>query len=278
MTDLNTPDVEQPDGGQDDGGGGAPYQEYLDRIPEQFRDEVEPIFKEWDGNVTRRFQESADFRKQWEPLQETGIHELEPDAVSWLVQLHAALDQPDIMQQWWDSYAKEHGLGAEQAPAEDQSIPLDEFGMPDSQQFEKLLEERLGPLSKQLEEFGQRFQQSDQQAAQAEAQTYIDGQLSKLAQEHNNGTPFDSETVDLIDRFASKYIDSDPLNAIPKGYADLQKLLNQREQQVLQGKLNQPPPAETGGVPAGAPEKYKRFDDPAVRQQALDVLRNMNRG
>lgn len=39
------------------GGGGNPmYAEYLENIPEDYRDEVEGAFKEWDANVTRRFQ------------------------------------------------------------------------------------------------------------------------------------------------------------------------------------------------------------------------------
>jgi hypothetical protein len=281
VTDLNTPDVEQPDqSGQDDGGGGAPYQEYLDRIPEQFRGDVEPVFKDWDANVTRRFQDNADFRKQWEPLSETGIHQLDPDAVSWLVQLHAALEQPDIMQQWWDSYAQENGLTDQSSPDSDDggNPTLDEFGMPDDQRLEKLLEDKLGQLTSRLDQYDQRFAQSDQQAAEREAQSYVDGQLQKLAEEHNGGKPFDQKMIGLIDKFASSYIESDARNAIPKGFADLQQFLNERETLTLQGKLDQPPPAEGGGVPAAGPEKHKRIDDPAVRQQVRDMLRNMNSG
>lgn len=276
MTDLNTPDVEQPDDGQDDGGTqAAPYAEYLDRIPEQLRGDVEPVFKDWDANVTRRFQESAELRKQFEPLKETGIHELDPEAVSWLVTLHGALDKPEVMQQWWQSYAQENGLTVAEAQAEAEAdTGLEDFGVDDFQRFEKALEERLSPLQQKLDAYEQRFAQSDQQQALAEAQRYVDGQLSELATKHNDGTPFDQEMVDLIERFSAKYEATDPLNAIPKGFADLQKFINGTERQTLQAKLAQPKPAEGGGVPDVSPERHKRIDDPAVREQVLAMLRN----
>jgi hypothetical protein len=50
--------------------------EYLDRLPEEMRGDVEPIFKEWDANVTKRFQEAAEFRKTMEPLSDLGLTDI----------------------------------------------------------------------------------------------------------------------------------------------------------------------------------------------------------
>jgi hypothetical protein len=271
-------DAVQPEGQGGVGtGGDPPYAEYLSRIPEDAREDIEPIFKEWDQNVSKKFQDHAEYRKQWEPLQETGINKLSPDEVSWLVQFRQALDQPEIMQQWWDGYAKENGLTVAEAKAQAEDI-TDEYGFQDpSQQLEKLLEERLTPLQKQLEQYEGRFQEQTQAQAKAEADRYIEGQVSALEKEHNEGKKFDDETRGLVELFAAKYIDSDAMNAIPRGYADLQHVLNTHEKRTLDGKLNQPTPAEGGGVPDVNPPEHKRIDDPAVKNAALEWMRNQNR-
>jgi hypothetical protein len=282
MTDDELTEVaqseDQGDGGQ---GGDPPYAEYLSRIPNEVRDDVEPIFKEWDANVSKKFQSHAEFRKQWEPFAETGIHQLPAEDVSWLVQFRQALDNPEVMQQWWEGYARENGLTPQQAEEAQAAAGLDDYQAyqdPNQQQLiEKLLEERLGPLSKQLEQFSSRFEQQDQAQAMAEASRIIDGQVAALEKEHNGGNRFDEETRDLVDRFASKYIESDPMNAITRGWGDYQRMSSEIEKRTLQGKLDQPLPAESGGVPSVSPEQHKRIDDDGVKTAALEFLRNNNR-
>ena len=265
-------DVIQPEGQGDGGtGGDPPYADYLSRIPQDAREDVEPIFKEWDANVNKKFQSHAEFRKQWEPLQETGINQLSSDEVSWLVQFRQALDDPQTMQQWWEGYARENGL----TPAEAEAEALDEFGIVDpQQQLEKLLEDRLSPLSKQLEQFSSRFEQQDQQAAMAEAGRFIEGQIGQLKEKHGE---FDKETEELINTLAGRYIESDPMNAIPRAWDDLQRWRNDVEKSALQAKVSQPGPAESGGVPDVTPPQHKRIDDPAVKNSAMEWLRNQNR-
>jgi hypothetical protein len=48
------------------GGGLGLYD--LTTVPEHLRPVVEPLLKKVEANVTQRFQEHADFRKQWEPF------------------------------------------------------------------------------------------------------------------------------------------------------------------------------------------------------------------
>lgn len=271
-------DVQPDTEGQGDGGtSDSPYAEYLDRIPEQFRDDVEPVFKDWDANVTKKFQAASEFRQQWEPLKETGINQLPAEDVSWLVQFRQALDNPEIMQQWWEGYARENGLTVAEAQAEAATTD-DEFGFQDpQQQFEKLLEERLGPVSQRLEQFSSMFEQQNQQQREQEASHYIDGQVTALEKQHNDGNRFDEATRELLNTLAGKYIESDPMNAIPRGWQDYQNLINDVEKRTLNGKVNQPAPAETGGVPSVTPEAHKRIDSSGVKEQALEFLRNNNR-
>ena len=271
-------DAVQPEGQGGVGtGGDPPYAEYLSRIPEDARDDIEPIFKEWDQNVSKKFQDHAEFKRQWEPFKDTGISQYGPEQVSWAAQFLEALDKPELIQGWFENYAKENGLTLAEAQAQVEEA-TDDYGFQDpAQQYEKLLEERLSPLMKKLEEYDGRFQQQTQAQANAEAGRYIETQISALEKEHNEGNKFDDETRELVDLFAAKYIESDAMNAVPRGYADLQHLLNNQEKKALQGKLNQPPPAEGGGVPDVAPPEYKRIDDPAVKNAAIEYMRNQNR-
>jgi hypothetical protein len=275
FADPSAEPAQLPEGQGEEASGSSPWETYLDRIPEDARDVATEAFREMEANANKKFESHAEFRKQWEPLQETGINQLSPEEVSWLVQFRQALEQPDVMQQWWEGYAKENGLTVAEAQAQ---AADDDFGFQDpSQQMEKLLEERMAPLMKKLEEYDGRFQQQTQAQQQAEATQYIDGQIGALEKEHNEGNKFDDETKGLIELFAQKYVDSDAMNAIPRGYADLQHLLNTNEKKALQGKLNQPPPAEGGGVPDVNPPEHKRIDDPAVKNAALEWMRNQNR-
>jgi hypothetical protein len=273
-------DVQPEDPGQGDPGTqGAPYQEYLDRIPEELRGDVEPVFRDWDGQVTKRFQDQAEFRKQWEPFSETGVSQLSPEDASYAVQLFQAMADPQTMKQWWDGYSQANGLTPDQQQQQQQQQPQDQqddygFQDPSQQQFEKLLEDKLGPLMSKLEAYDGRFEQQDQQAAMAEASQFIEGQLSELKGKHGE---FDKDTEELINTLAGRYIESDPMNAIPRAYDDLQRWQNQYEKTVLQGKVDAPAPAETGGVPDVSPEQHRSIEDPRVKDAAIEFLRNSNR-
>lgn len=257
--------------GEEASGGGSPWESYLDRIPEDARDIAAEAFREMEANATKKFQEHSEFRKQWEPLQETGINQLSQDEVAWLVQFRQALDDPKTIQQWYEDFAQEHGL----TPAEQAAETLDEFGFQDpSQQLEKLLEEKLGPLSQQVEQVLGWRQQQEQAQAQAEAGKFIEGQISELKEKHGD---FDKDTEELINTLAGRYIESDPMNAIPRAWDDLQRWRNDVEKSALQAKVNQPSPAESGGVPDVNPPEYKRINDPAVKEAALALLRSENR-
>ncbi|HEX9007327.1 MAG TPA: hypothetical protein VF889_08525 [Bacteroidota bacterium] len=276
------PSVEpvQPDEGQ--GGeatpGDSPYADYLNRIPEEVRGEVEPVFRDWDANTTKRFQEHSEFRKQWEPLKDTGVDQLTPEQAAYAVQLFQALDDPQTMKQWWDGYAEQNGLTPQEAKQAQQAVEstLEDFqGYEDpTRQLEKLLEERLTPLQQRLEQYDSRFQQQEQQAREAEAAKFIEGQVAELEQKHGK---FDEQTTELVNTLAGRYIESDPMNAIPRAYEDLQRWRNDVEKAALQAKVDAPAPAESGGIPDVSPEQHTRLDSPAVKDMALEFLRNSNR-
>ena len=254
------PDVVQPDEGQGDSGGqgAAPYQEYLDRIPEEMRGEIEPVFKEWDANTTRRFQESAERQKQWEPYEELGITQLPVEEAQWLLQFRdAALNNPQAVQQWWDEYAQQNGLTPQQAAEQQQpGQGVEDFFATDDQAVAKLLDERLGPLQQQVEQFNQWREQQDYTARVAEAERYVEGQIEELQAKHPN--EFDRE---LVEKLVGQYVESDPEHAVQRAFDDSRALIAQIEKRTLQGKANQPAPAESGGVAVSAPEDVKSLEE-----------------
>lgn len=262
-TDLE-PDVVQPeDAGQGDGGHDAPYAEYLNRIPEEVREEVEPVFKDWDANVTRRFQEHSEYRREWEPYEQTGINRLSPEETQWLVQFRQALEDPQQIKQWYEGYAEQAGIVPEQAAQEptgqQASTTFDEFGAGyDPQQLQSLLDQRFSPLAQQLQQLTERFEHQDYQTRVAEAERYVQGQIEELKAKHP-----DEFNEEAIEKLVTNYIDSDPVHAVERAFADWQKIRAQIERDTLQGKADSRSSGESGGTADAMPEMPKTLKEAA---------------
>lgn len=252
-------------------GSGSPWEQHLTRFPDDVREEAASVFKEMEGDFTRRFQDAADFRKQWEPLQDTGISQMSPEEVAWLVQFRGALDDPNVMQQWWDGYAQENGLTpAQQAAQEPQQF--DDFGggFQDPQQLQSLIDQATGPLKQQLEQMQGHIEQQQQQHEQAQTLANLEGQVAQI--EQKLGAPLSEKQKVVLARFASQY--SDVNNAILRGWDDMQAYTNDVQKGAFQSKVDAPDPAERGGVPDVSPDKFKGLDDPGLAETARQFLRN----
>jgi hypothetical protein len=266
----------QPDEGQ--GGGGeqdAPYAEYLNRIPEEVRGDVEPVFKEWDANVTRRFQEHSQQREQWAPYEELGVNRLSPDEVQWALDFRqAAVENPQAVKEWFDQYAQAHNL-TEPEPTYEQPA-FDSYEDP-QQQLERLLKQQLEPVQQQLAQIGQWREEQEFAQRKAEADRFVMSQMDELKAKHPDEFKTTGEygAEKMIDRLIGRYIESDPRNAVPRAFADYQAWRAEIEKQTLQSKVDAPAPAEAGGTADVAPEKFSRIKD--VEEQAREFLRNSNR-
>lgn len=268
MTDMAPAGGAQPDQGQGaQAASEAPYSEYLDRIPEQVRADVEPIFKEWDSNVTRRFQEASEFRKQWEPFEQTGINQLAPDEVAWLAQFRDALNDPPTIQAWFDEYAQNNGLTRQEA--EEQLAEQAQIDPDIQSTLERMLEERLAPFTQQLGGLTEWQQRQADAAAHAE----IDRQITELQGKHGE---FPREDVERF--LTAEYIETDPEHAVEKAFADYQAFVARIEKQALAAKLGQPPAAEAGGAPVTVPEDRVSMKDAnqiakTILRQQMDAMR-----
>lgn len=244
----------QPEQGQ----GAAPYADYLNQIPEDYRAQVEPVFKEWDASVTKKFMEAAEFRRQMEPFQQ--FQGRDADALRWGAEFHdAAVNNPQAVVDWAKEYAKEHGLTLAEQQAVEQAV--EEFEDPAL----VALKSRLDPITDQLQALTQRFEQQDHQARLIEAQQAIDTQMTEA--KDRLGDLFNQ---DAIEGLIGKYIETDPEHAVEYAARDWEQIANGLKTAAIQGKLDTTIPApETGGVPDGSIPKVSTFEQAAelVRQR-----------
>lgn len=253
-------DPVQPDPGQggESQSGSAPWADYLDRIPEDAREAASEAFKDWDAQTTRRFQDAAEYRKNWEPFEELGVNQRDPGDVEWGMQFVDALEDPQAIKQWYEEYAKQHNLTGQ----EQQEQP---YVDPDTQSYlEQQFQGQLGPIAQQLADLAEWRQQQEQSAREQAAQANINSQLDALKSEDG----FDRSKVEM---FLPRHINADPDNAVRLAWEDYTSLRSQLQKEALQGKLDTPPAAEAGGVAGTFPEQPKTLAE--ARVQALEQLR-----
>lgn len=255
-------DPEQPNSGQDGQGADAPYSEYLNRIPEELRADVEPVFRDWDANTTRKFQEAAEQRKSWEPYEELGINQRDPGELEWAMRFVDTLQNPEAIKEWYGEYARERGL-ADQAETDEYIDPSV------SDLVQRQLSAQLGPVAQQLAEISQWRDAQEQQRAEAEAMGQIKSEISSLKAKH--GDAFNEQ---MVEKLLPQYIDSDPQHAVQRAFADWQSIRASVEQDWTSGKANQPPAAMSGGTASGQPDPPPKGEAlKYAAQQALEQLR-----
>jgi hypothetical protein len=208
----------------------------LSNVPEGVRQAVLPLLKEYEGNATRKFQEAAEYRKQWEPFEQLGINQIDPEEMADLLAFRELACDP----QQYDQQPSEEG-GMDMGALEDM--------------IGRALDQRLGPIE-------QTFQQQQEAQNLAQAESYITSQLDGLQEQHGE---FDR---DAVCQLALAY---DGPEAVEKGFADYQRLIGQAEKGVLSGKLQQPPPPEQGGRPGTQAKSITDFGE--ASQAAREMLR-----
>jgi hypothetical protein len=226
----------------------------LSAVPEDVRDLVTPLLKQFEGNVTRKFQEAADFRKTWEPFQELGVQDVDPDELRELLAFRDLAQDPDQFKAWYQAVGQEMGLHGEEQPA----APSDAANLEET--LGKLLDQRLGPIE-------QAYRQQEEQSRLQAAESFVSTKLEELTTQHGD---FDK---DAVCQLALAY---DGQDAIERGFADYQRLVGQVEKGVFENKLNQPEAPSQGGRPATQVPPITNFDDAkkaalAMVQQAMST-------
>jgi hypothetical protein len=170
----------------------------LGSVPEELRRLRQDVAKQIQGNVTRRFQEHADFRKTWEPFSQVeGLTDLPPEELQELVQFREIASDPAQFDDWLVGIAE---AMAEADPDRFQAVfgrlgestglfgddgedDGDEGGdggdRPESlrEMFTEMLDERLGPIE-------QHVNHSSQESRVNAAREQIANELEQIAGEH----------------------------------------------------------------------------------------------
>lgn len=243
-------EIVQPDAGVPAEGQGntAPYSEYLDKLPEDIRGDVEPVFQEWDSNVTKRFQEAADYKKQWEPFQDLGLNDVPKEDVESLLALRdLAANDPEQFDTWLRETATERGL-FEDAPNDQ----FDPYAEPDD---DAALSQKLDPMMSELQEMKQWREQMEQDSRISEAMKTVEAQVEEQSAKHPD------VPKDLAEQFLASFAESDPQNAVQLAYDAAEKWMVQIQQNMVAGKLAQPESAEQGSTPDGNPQAITSFKD-----------------
>lgn len=236
-------EVVQPEAEATEGQGAAPYAEYLDKLPEEIRGDVEPIFKEWDSSVTKKFQEAAEFRKQWEPFQDLNLSEVPRDELENLIALRElAADSPEDFDRWLVETAMERGLldqdSEDPYAMEDDSDPL---------------EEKLSPLQSELNQLKEWKEAQEYESRVSEAMKLVEQQVEEASQKHPD------VPQELAEQFLASFAESDPENAVSLAFEAAEKWMAQIQQGMVQDKLSQPEGAEQGSKADAAPEEIRDF-------------------
>jgi hypothetical protein len=213
-------------------------QEFLSSVPDDQREIIAPHLKSWDANVTRKFQDAASYRQQWEPYEQIGVHEYDPDSLKQALEI---LSDEERLNEWIVEQAQARGLTKAEAEAEAQGS---------QGQGDYLTREELQAI---MAERDQSMQAAIEQADREEAAAAdLTSSLTELRQKH--GFKEGSEEEEDILDVASGMLDRNPglgLDAVSKAAERYYSRLTKAENGVLGDKLNQPQTPETGGRAVG---------------------------
>lgn len=146
--------------------GAAPYAEYLENVPEDYRDEVESAFKEWDANVTRRFQAIGEEIAPYKEL----IENYDPRVLTAGINLLSQI--ADDPQKIYDQLAETYNLGSGTPEKSEQGAEMTE------EEASSGWQERYEQQQQMLEELqnqihSQQSRQNDEQQMQ-QFENYLD--------------------------------------------------------------------------------------------------------
>lgn len=218
---------------------------FLKNVPEVDRHVVEPYYKKWQGEVTRRFQ---DIHKEYEPYRNLGdpeqlrtaqaLYQRLNDDPSSIVRAILEVGDPDIM-----SVVEEFmGGGQQQQYQQGPEIqnPWADDGVPDS------LAQTLNQLTEVVSALAEGQLSGNDRMEQEQEERELDETMTAL---HSQFGDFNEKPVLL-----RMYDGMDPEEAVQDWFAELQHEIDNRRQ-------GPPPPPVLGGrngsVPAGGPDPSK---------------------
>jgi hypothetical protein len=241
----------------------------LDSVAPDVRELLEPHIKAINGNVEKKFREAADERKGWQPYEELGLKDVQPDELKGLLEFAEMANDPDQFGQWWQNAGKEMGLFDKFSEQENDDLDLESVDDFSQEGIEKLIAEKVAEATSPIQE---KFQAQEQERLEQEASQEITSQLEEIRKDHPD-LPKGAE--DAIVRLAYSHADEDP-NPIQKGFEEYEQLIGQGEKALFTDKAEQPQTPEGPGAASTSPEKVTSFGDPRLKAMATERLKQNN--
>lgn len=246
-------------GGEGEGQGGTDLGLYdLSEVPEHLRPHVEPHLKKWEGNVTQKFQEAAEFRKQFEPLAAVeGLTDVPPERIAELIEFERDYITPiaqgdhSKFEEWWRAMGEHLGfLEEEEAGGEGDG----EETTPEVAE----LRGHIAELTQKLEQIEGRDAERETSERQRAVQAEIRSQLDALHGHEDFPTREDgSPDDDVVLRLAFAY-GGEP-DAVDKAFKDYLRIAGKAQGELVKEKLDQPAAALQGGSPNTSPPEIRTF-------------------
>lgn len=232
------------------------YADVLEGIPNEFHESLTERLKGMDAKATQKFQQHSERVK---PYEEAGVFDADPEELtSWLnlsQALARAMGDPasgqapdeqakEAVREWLDGVSGELGFNKESPEAGEGEGDLFDL-------TPKKLEEMItSQIAKANEPLIERFQEAEQQQAIQEAQQELNQQMSALREKYPDITDEDAEDIYGLAYLHGQDAD-DPISA---GFERFKRMADRGETNLFQEKIQQPAPAEAGGMPnTGAP-------------------------
>jgi hypothetical protein len=174
------------DGGGTEGGGATGYNpawaEALDGIPQEYHEKLASVYKKWDSNVDKRFEQVHSKYGQWDPIINTVG---DPQQVQWAVNMLNALEQNP--REVYDRIGEYFRFNGQPTPG------TDEQGRQNQQQQEDdPYKDRFATLERQNQLLTDYLSQQREQQMQAEADRWLDSELTSAKKKHGD---FDEDYV-----------------------------------------------------------------------------------
>lgn len=262
--------------GSGDGGGvsenASPFAAVLDAVP-QGQEAVEAALKKVEGSVTQRFQEAADFRKQWEPFSELGLADMPVEKVGQALTLSQLLEDPtqvkelvgdpEAFEAWWSALGDQMGFFEEEPGNAGGEQPQAEAEIP---AWAQQLVDSVGELKQGYDAIQQERQESVQRETAQQAEQRVTEEIQQIVTEHS----LDDEDKQAVLELAHGYAQAGHEDAIARGFQRFQQIRGKSEGDLVRRKTDQPETPETGGQAATAPTAPRSFRD--AKQRAAERL------
>lgn len=210
------------------------------------RSEVERIAKDIDRNVNGKLQEAAEYRKGWEPYEQLGVNELDPDGLGALLQFAEALSDEETAREALLQIAETVGVDL---------AGVDPVG-------EATEDDPIASVQQELEELRQWRQAQEERelyaTVEAEEAQRLEAEWAEVEEAH--GRPFtDDEKVRLRD-LAIRFV-ADSEQPIKDAYEFITSVAGQAQSDLVDQAPDQPSPAEPGGQASTAVEPVETFEE-----------------